>query len=413
MITQRSLARLFQLASELLATTDPSGVLQEANPAWHRALGFSGEELRGKSIIELMDPEHQPQALAALARLGPQVPIVFAKSQFVRKDGRRVWLSWTMQCSPDDDTRALCACESNEGAGDSQRATVASEQPAPISAAPISPVLEPAAFRALADNTTDFVGMADLQGRAVYLNPAGRRMVKLTDSDLSNVSIAHFHPPEYAAIVVNEGLSHAIAHGAWTHDGKLRNSAGELIPVSQVVMPIRSASGELIGFGTIMRDLSVITQFQTMEQELRSQQESLRQMLHAMATPIIPITEHIVVMPLIGNLDTQRAEQFLQAALEGAQSRQAQVVIIDITGLRHIDTSVAALLIRTAGALRLLGAQSILTGVRAEIARTLVGLGVELGSIHTQSTLQSGIAQAIRLSGDSLIESGSRRSVLR
>lgn len=413
MITQSSLERMFQLASELLATMDPSGVLHEANPAWHRALGFSTEELRGKSLIALMEPDHQAKALAVLSRLSPQAPIVFAKSQFVRKDARRIWLSWTVQLSPDDDTRVICACESSDEHPERRSDSGAAAGPMPSSTVPGSPVLEPAAFRALADSTTDFVGMADLQGRAVYLNPAGRRIVGLTDTDLNNVSIAHFHPPEYAAIVVNEGLPQAVANGAWTHDGKLRNGNGEQIPVSQVVMPIRNASGELIGFGTIMRDLSVITQFQTMEQELRSQQESLRQMLHAMATPIIPITEHIVVMPLIGNLDTQRAEQFLQAALEGAQSRQAKVVIIDITGLRHIDTSVAALLIRTASALRLLGAQSILTGVRAEIARTLVGLGVELGSIHTQGTLQSGIAQAIRLSGESLLDSGGRRSGLR
>jgi anti-anti-sigma regulatory factor len=114
-----------------------------------------------------------------------------------------------------------------------------------------------------------------------------------------------------------------------------------------------------------------------------------------MSTPLIPITEQIMIMPLIGTMDTQRAQLVLETALAGAQSNRAQVVIIDITGMRHVDTNVASTLINTAKALRLLGAQAILTGIRAEIAQTLVSLGIDLGTIVTRGTLQSGIAYAL------------------
>ena len=151
-----------------------------------------------------------------------------------------------------------------------------------------------------------------------------------------------------------------------------------------------------------MRDLSAIESYKQTQEELLRQQAMLREMIQAMATPIIPLTERIVVMPLIGSMDATRAEDFLTAALEGAESRRARVVIIDITGMKHVDTSVGATLVRAALALRLIGAEVVLTGIRAEIARTLVSLGVDL-PVNTRSNLQSGIAYALSISGEVLL----------
>jgi anti-anti-sigma factor len=118
-----------------------------------------------------------------------------------------------------------------------------------------------------------------------------------------------------------------------------------------------------------------------------------------LSTPLIPISEKIMVMPLIGTMDAERAAQVLEVALNGVQHSGARVVIIDITGLKHMDTHIAGSLLKAAKALRLLGAKAILTGIRAEVAQTLVGLGVELGDLDTRSTLQSGIAYAYRAMG--------------
>ena len=128
-----------------------------------------------------------------------------------------------------------------------------------------------------------------------------------------------------------------------------------------------------------------------------------RERLAELATPIIPITERIMVMPLIGAMEAERAGQLIEVALNGAQLSGAQVVILDITGLRHIDTSVADSLLKTARALRLVGAHAIITGIRAVVAQTLVSLGVDLSSMETRSTLQSAIAYALRYTGESLV----------
>ena len=140
------------------------------------------------------------------------------------------------------------------------------------------------------------------------------------------------------------------------------------------------------------------------EEVIQAQHERLSEM----STPLIPITDRIMVMPLIGTMDTARVNQVLETALEGAQSRAASVVIIDITGVRHVDSHVASSLIKTAAALRLLGAQVVLTGVRSEVAHTLVSLNIDLKGIVTMGTLQSGILHALRHSG----EAGRIRSAL-
>jgi anti-anti-sigma factor len=127
--------------------------------------------------------------------------------------------------------------------------------------------------------------------------------------------------------------------------------------------------------------------------------EAQRERLSEMSTPLIPITDRIVVIPLIGTVDSERAALVLEVALEGAQRHQARVVILDITGIKHVDTHVAGTLVKTASALRLVGAAAVLTGVRAEVAQTIVELGIDLRAMVTMGTLQSGIAYALKSEG--------------
>ncbi|MDI3281884.1 AAA family ATPase [Polyangium sp. 15x6] len=123
-----------------------------------------------------------------------------------------------------------------------------------------------------------------------------------------------------------------------------------------------------------------------------------RQRLAELSTPLLPITKDIVVMPLIGTMDTERAELVLSVALDGAQRLGARVVILDVTGMKHVDTQVAGMLVNVAAALRLLGAETVLTGIAPRIAQTLVALDVDLKSFVTMGTLQSGMEYALRRS---------------
>lgn len=128
------------------------------------------------------------------------------------------------------------------------------------------------------------------------------------------------------------------------------------------------------------------------EEIIRAQQDALS----ALSTPVIPISDDILVMPLVGALDRGRMDQVLGALLEEVQRRRASMTIIDITGVPTLGLAVADALVRTAQAVRLLGARVMLTGIRPEVAQALVGLGVDLQGITTHGTLQAGIAQATR-----------------
>ncbi len=124
--------------------------------------------------------------------------------------------------------------------------------------------------------------------------------------------------------------------------------------------------------------------------------DAQRAVLHELSTPLIPVTDSVMVMPLIGTIDSSRAQQIISTLLEGAAASRTRTIILDITGVPVIDTHIANILVRASQALRLLGADVVITGIRPEVAQTLVGLGVNLDGIVTLGTLQAGIRRAMR-----------------
>jgi len=128
------------------------------------------------------------------------------------------------------------------------------------------------------------------------------------------------------------------------------------------------------------------------QQIIDAQREALRQL----GAPIIPLGPRALAMPLVGTLTRERADQVIEALLHAVSDRGAEVTILDVTGVPTVDTDVADGLIRAAQAVRLLGAEVVLTGVQPPVARALVELGVDMSSFVTKADLQSGIAWAAR-----------------
>src|SRR4029078_11240239 len=125
--------------------------------------------------------------------------------------------------------------------------------------------------------------------------------------------------------------------------------------------------------------------------EVIATQQSL---IRELSTPIIPVSEAILVVPLIGAIDSTRASQITTSVLEKVGQQATQVLIFDITGVSVVDTSVINHLLQTTGAAQLLGATVLLVGIAPEIAQTIVQLGVDLAGIITRSTLQAGLEYA-------------------
>jgi rsbT co-antagonist protein RsbR len=130
----------------------------------------------------------------------------------------------------------------------------------------------------------------------------------------------------------------------------------------------------------------------------RLQQEVLetqRRALRELSTPIIPVTDRIIVMPLIGSIDTLRAKDIMRALLAGIREHRAKVVILDITGVPIVDSGVANHLNKTIQAARLKGAQTIVTGIADAVAEAIVDLGIDWSGIETLSDLQTGLTAAL------------------
>ncbi len=127
------------------------------------------------------------------------------------------------------------------------------------------------------------------------------------------------------------------------------------------------------------------------EQALSSQ--SL--LIQELAAPIVPIAENVLLLPLVGTIDSRRAAHAMELALEQIVAHQADVLILDITGVPLVDTGVANHLLQMTRAVKLLGAQVVLVGVSTEVAQTIVQLGVDLRDITTLANLQAGIGYAL------------------
>jgi rsbT co-antagonist protein RsbR len=134
---------------------------------------------------------------------------------------------------------------------------------------------------------------------------------------------------------------------------------------------------------------------QERERIIRQQQEAIREL----STPVLQVRERLLILPIIGLIDSQRARQVTEQLLRGIRANRAKVVVIDITGVPDVDASVADHLVQTVDASRLMGASVILTGLSPEIAHTLVGVGVDLAKVNTVGDLQGGVEEAERLLG--------------
>ncbi|HLQ76617.1 MAG TPA: STAS domain-containing protein [Terriglobia bacterium] len=134
---------------------------------------------------------------------------------------------------------------------------------------------------------------------------------------------------------------------------------------------------------------------QERERIIRQQQEAIREL----STPVLQVRERLLILPIIGVIDPQRARQLTEQLLRAIRFNRAKVVVIDITGVAAMDAAVANHLVQTVEASRLLGATVIVTGLSPEIAQTLVNIGVDLGKMNTVGDLQGGIEQAERLLG--------------
>lgn len=165
-----------------------------------------------------------------------------------------------------------------------------------------------------------------------------------------------------------------------------------VMPSADQALAAFASIEKLVAFDTA---LAIDTYIAANIEALGRHQAAIREL----STPVIRVHDRILLLPLVGTVDSQRAQQIMETVLVRVVDDQAKAIILDIAGVPVVDTRVADHLLKTTTAVRLLGAETILTGISAQVARTIVQLGVDISSMHTRSRLADGIELALAMLG--------------
>lgn len=245
---------------------------------------------------------------------------------------------------------------------------------------------------AIVRSSDDAIIGKNLDGIILSWNAAATKMYGFSDKQVIGKSIRIVVPPDREEEIPQ--ILDKIRKGALVdHYETMRMSMdGRQFHVSLTVSPIRNDAGKIVGASTIARDIS-----QRIQIEEAMARQRLVQAILEVSIPVMKVWEGVLCAPLIGTLDSQRTEQLMERLLQRIADTGASVALIDVTGVPSVDTQTARHIIETATAVKLLGAQIILTGIRPVIAQTLVHLGVDLSEIVTRSSLATGFRAALEM----------------
>jgi rsbT co-antagonist protein RsbR len=253
-------------------------------------------------------------------------------------------------------------------------------------------------FRHVVHQAPAFISRLSPEGKVIYANAMCERLTGLKADQIVGADLLPVLYPGEMMRAVEEYFRVAAAGGdvrdyeipIKTHSDGVRlmtwNSYNGYAPDGKL--------REVVSFGVDVTERKrAEVERQRLQDEVIAMQAAT---LAELSTPLIPISESIVAMPLIGAIDNARAERIMESLLAGIAETRARTAILDITGVAVVDTQVADALLRAARAVRLLGTDVVLTGIRPDVAQTLISLGTNFEGIVTRGTLQSGIAFAMQ-----------------
>jgi rsbT co-antagonist protein RsbR len=267
-------------------------------------------------------------------------------------------------------------------------------------------------LQTLLDGVPYHIYFKDAQGRFIRINRALAITFGLGDpAEAVGKTDSDFFTEEHARLASEDEQAVMRSGQPIFKEEKETWSDGRVTLVSTVKMPLRDAEENIVGTFGISRDITAEKQAQEESAYLQTEViEAHRRALRELSTPIIPVIERVIVMPLIGSIDTLRARDITRVLLAGIREHRARVVILDITGVPIVDSGVAAYLNKTIQAARLKGVRTIVTGVSNAVAETMVDQGIDWSGIETLGDLQTGLIAAFNSLGFELIRrKGNRR----
>jgi anti-anti-sigma regulatory factor len=167
-----------------------------------------------------------------------------------------------------------------------------------------------------------------------------------------------------------------------------------------MILPIMNEAGEAMEVVGISTDITALKEAEVEREGLQQEIiEAQQRAIQQLSTPVIPVMDRIIVMPLVGSIDTMRAKDIMRTLLSGISEHKAKIVILDITGVPIMDSGVANHLNKTIQAARLKGAYTVVTGISDAVAETIIDLGIDWSQVDTLGDLQTGLLYALNRLG--------------
>jgi len=374
---------LLAALGNIVIVLDGEGRIYEWNPCAEAMYGYSRDEVIGENYFAMfLPPDVQASVREDTRKVLSGTPTRDGENTVLSRDGTSRVVRWNVDRLLDGGGRPIAVVASGTDVTEHRMAQKHLER-------------REAEVQAILDNAPITVFVKDLEGRFTFTNRDFDAIFDHSRGWAVGKKDADFLPAEVVAQNRDNDRAALEAGHALESEELIPGKDGmHVYMVSK--FPLLDASGAPYAVCGIALD---ITARKRAEEEraaladriIEAQHEALR----ALSSPLLPIANGVVVMPLVGAIDAVRAALVQETLLAGVGQHQAEIAILDITGIDEIDAAVASGLVGAAQGAALLGAEVLLTGVRPAAARTLIELGVDMRGIKTLSSLQQGVTHAI------------------
>ena len=272
--------------------------------------------------------------------------------------------------------------------------------------------------RSLLEASLDPLVTISPKGKVTDVNEAAVKITGISRKELIGSDFSNYFTESDKA---REGYQRVFADGFVTdYPLTIRHKDGHVIEVLYNASVYRDARGNVAGVFAAARDITMQKKTEAelaktnaaLQDQIEERRRAERAILE-LSTPVLQLREGLLILPIIGILDSQRARQLTEQLLNSIRDNRAKVAVVDITGVAAVDSKVANHLLQTAEAARLMGATVILTGLSPEVAQSLVSIGVDLSRLITVGDLQGGIVEADRLLGIRVVRTQDDASIRR
>ncbi len=376
---------LMNLVQTAVVELDRRGRVRRMNRRTAEIFGYSTKELMGADWFSHCLPKDavvEAKEVFKQLMAGDIEETEYHEQTMQAKSGNQRIISWHSTLVRDENGKIKGTLGSGIDVTEARRATAAllrSEEN----------------FRLIADFTYDWESWHEPDGTLYWTSPSVEDQTGYSVEEcgaMENFPSPMLHPEDRKRVVALLRRCAETQEPLNDEVFRLIRKDGGVAWMALSGQPVFDTSGAYRGIRTNKRD---ITDRKLADDRIRQQAQEILEI----STPMIRIWDGVVAAPLIGALDSQRTQSFMQRFLDAIVEHHCKVGLVDITGVPVIDTQTAQHLLESFAAARLLGAEVMLTGVRPNIAQTLVHLGLDVGTLKTYASLSVGLKEALRISG--------------